>query len=140
MERALQQTNRSGSQGLPNTSASVVSYTLNWDGQRIRSEERASIPEISIGSGVTAIKFDLLLPAFVESDSYFADLETFTGDRKLMSQKGLRAHHTANGRIIPIVVPAALLTGGTYYTVQLHSMDANGHSTALYRFTFAVID
>jgi hypothetical protein len=88
---------------------------------------------------VTAIKFDLLLPAFVESDSYFANLETFTGDRTLMSQKGLRAQHTANGRVVPIVVPAALLTAGTYYTVQLHSMNAKSHSTALYRFTFAVL-
>jgi hypothetical protein len=139
MERALQQANRGGSQGLPNTAASIVSYTLTWDGQRVRSEENASIPEISLGPGVTAIKFDLLLPAFVESDSYFANLETFTGDRTLMSQKGLRAQHTANGRVVPIVVPAALLTAGTYYTVQLHSMNAKSHSTALYRFTFAVL-
>jgi hypothetical protein len=139
MERALQQAHRSGSQGLPNTVASVVSYALTWDGQRVRSEERTSIPEISLGSGVTAIKFDLLLPVFVESDSYFADLETFTGDRTLMSQKFLRAQHTANGRVVPIVVPAALLTAGTYYTVQLHSMNTKGHSTALYRFTFAVL-
>jgi len=75
----------------------------------------------------------------VESDSYFADLETFTGDRKLMSQMSLGAHHTANGRAVPIVVPTALLTAGTYYTVQLHPMNSNGHSTAVYRFTFAVL-
>lgn len=139
MERALQQANRGGSQEVPNTVAGVVPYTLTWDGQRVRSEENASIPEVSFGPGVTAIKFDLLLPGSVESDSYFADLDTFTGDRKLMSQMSLRAHHTANGRAVPIVVPAALLTAGTYYTVQLHPMNSNGHSTAAYRFTFAVL-
>jgi len=139
MERSRQQANRGGSQGLPNTVATVVSYTLTWDGQRVRSEEKTGIPEISLGPGVTAVKFDLLLPVFVESDSYSADLETFTGDRKLMSQKFLEVHHTANGRVVPIVVPAALLTAGTYYTVQLDSLDANGHSTGQYRFTFAVL-
>jgi hypothetical protein len=139
MERAVQQPNRSGSQGLPNTVTSVVSYPLSWDGQRVRSQERIAIPEVSLSSGTTAIELDLLLPMSVESDSYFADLETFAGDQKLMSQKFLRARHTAIGRVVPIVVPAALLTAGTYYTVQLHLMNANGHPTAPYRFTFVVV-
>jgi hypothetical protein len=137
-ERARQQASQSGSQRLPNTVDRVRSYTLPWDGQRVRTEERASIPEITLGSGVTAIKLDLLLPVSVESDSYFADLETFTGDRKLMSKIVVQAHQTPKGRVVPIVVPAALLTAGTYYTVQLHLLNANDHSTGLYRFTFAV--
>ncbi len=137
LELALQTVARGGSQTQPSSVASVVSYTVPWDGQRVRTEERTSIPEIRLGSGVTAINLDLLLPVSVRSDSYAADLETFTGDQKLMSQNSLRDHLTPNGRRVPIIVPATLLKPGTYYTVQLHL--EKGRTTENYRFTFGVV-
>ncbi len=68
----------------------------------------------------------------MKSESYGAELKTFSGDRLLMTQSLLRPRETSAGPAVEITFPADLLESDDYYTIVLHSTDTSA------RFTFRI--
>lgn len=116
-----------------------VHYLIVPDDQRVRTQERIGIPTVSLQSHPQVVILDLQLTGAKETAVYTADLETFSGDRRLMTQNFLRAKGTETGSIISIIVPADLLEADKYYTVELYSMGTAGPAALINRFTFKVI-
>jgi hypothetical protein len=111
----------------------VVSYAMIPDDQRLRGPEETGIPSISVNSRPPVINLELRLSPTMKSDNYTAELKTFTGDRSLLTQTGLRPRHTPTGPVIEIAFPADLLEPGGYYTVSVQSSDVTN------RFTFKAV-
>jgi hypothetical protein len=124
LEQQLQQAHRRPQQLSPTAARAIVSYALIPDGQRVRGNAPAYIPEISLRLHSSAVALELPLSQVVPYASYSAELKTFTGDRTLMTQSFLRPAQTDAGWKVEIVLPADLLKPDTYYTVHLYSTDS----------------
>lgn len=138
----LQQTNErtantQGRQPLVQASA-ATHYLLLSDDQKVRSPEQNGIPTISLRSQPQVIVLDLELPTTTKSDRFSADLQTFSGNRTLMSQNFLQATGGKKGPTVAIMVPAQLLAPDGYYTVQLYVLGPVGRAELISRFTFKV--
>lgn len=113
-------------------------YLLLSDDQKVRSPEQNGIPTISLRSQPQVIVLDLELPTTTKSDGFSADLQTFSGNRTLMSQNFLQATGGKKGPTVAIMVPAQLLAPDGYYTVQLYVLGPVGRAELISRFTFKV--
>jgi hypothetical protein len=129
--------NTEGQQPAIQASASAH-YLLVPDDQEVRTQEQTAIATVSLHSHPQIIVLDIQLPLLGKSDVYRADLQTFSGDRTLMSQNFLRAKNIGNKQGLQIVVPAEVFFGDGYYTVVLYSTGPAGHSELINRFTFKV--
>lgn len=123
---------------LPIQTSAAAHYLLLSDDQRVRSQEHNGIPTISLRSQPQVIVLDLELSATIQLGTFSADLQTFSGDRILMTQNYLAAKTVDKKLAVPIIVPAELLQAGGYYTVQLYSAGPTGRSELINRFTFKV--
>jgi hypothetical protein len=132
LENKLQQAQGHPHQLVPATARAIMSYTLTRDDLRVRSVDGAGIPEISLRPHSAAISLALpVSPAAAQG--YSAELNTFAGDRTLLTLNFLQATRTNAASIVEIVVPSDLLRADTYYTVHLRSTGATDH------FTFKVV-
>lgn len=134
LEQRLQQAQRSQQQLAPTAARAIISYTLIRDDQRVRGSATVPIPEISLSLRSAAISLELPVGPSTGTESYTAELKTFTGDQALMTQNILMPVRSEGGETVAIIVPADLLKADTYYTVHLHSSDRTDH------FTFKVVD
>lgn len=120
--------------------ASVVThYVLLPDDQKVRSSEQNGIPTISLRSQPQVIVLDLELPTTTKPDRFSADLQTFSGNRTLMSQNFLQPTAGKKSPTLAIMVPAQLLAPDGYYTVQLYALGPAGRAELINRFTFKVM-
>jgi hypothetical protein len=129
--------NTEGQQPAIQASASAH-YLLVPDDQKVRTQEQSAIATVSLHSHPQIIVLDIQLPLPSKSDVYRADLQTFSGDRTLMSQNFLRAKNIGNEQSVQIIVPTEVFFSDGYYTVVLYSNGPAGHSELINRFTFKV--
>lgn len=113
-------------------------YLLVPDDQKVRTQEQSAIATVSLHFHPQIIVLDIQLPLRSKSDVYRADLQTFSGDRTLMSQNFLRVKNIGNEQSVQIIVPTEVFFSDGYYTVVLYSTGPAGHSELINRFTFKV--
>jgi hypothetical protein len=113
-------------------------YLLVPDDQKVRTQEAAAITTVSLHSHPQIVVLVIQLPLGDKSEVFRADLQTFSGDRTLMSQNFLRAKNLGKEQSVQIIVPTEVFFGDGYYTIVLYSSGPNGRSELINRFTFKV--
>jgi hypothetical protein len=127
-ERSLEQAWQEQQRAQLAQGSTLISSTLTRDEDRVRGSGTYHLPSISLYDHPAAIRLVLLLPHRQEAQRYRAELNSFSGDRKLLVQDLLAPKAAEDTTMVELIVPGGLLEEG-YYTVDLYSASGTDHFT-----------
>jgi hypothetical protein len=119
-------------------SASIETYTLVPDDLRVRGQQGADEPVVSISSRASSVFLQLPVEEGYLG-SYRVILKPFAENHEVLSENFVKPAPMMRNGIFKFMLPASLLEGGRHYVVTLDSMNSSGHIDRVRTFTFYVV-
>jgi hypothetical protein len=119
-------------------SASIEAYMLVPDDLRVRGQQGADEPVVSISSGASSIFLQLPVEEG-HLGAYRVILKPFAENHEVLSENFVKPTPMMKNGTFKFMLPASLLEDGRHYVVTLDSMNSSGHIDRVRTFTFYVV-